>query len=76
MEEIIEQINAALDKIRPFIQKDGGDVELVEYRDGVVVIRMHGACQGCALLDDTVSNGIEAILKEEVPGVTKVEVAL
>ncbi len=74
MEEIIKQINETLDKIRPFIQKDGGDIELVDYKDGVVTIRMHGACQDCLFLDDTISNGVEMLLQEEVPGVVKVEV--
>jgi len=76
MEEIIKQIEATLDKIRPFIQKDGGDVQLVAFEDGIVKVRMIGACAGCALIDETLNNGIEAILKEEVPGVTGVQLVL
>lgn len=74
MEEIINQINETLDKIRPFLQKDGGDLEFVAFEDGIVKIRMHGACQGCMLIDETISNGVEQLLCEEVPGVVKVEV--
>ncbi len=74
MNSIVEQIKNTLDKIRPFIQKDGGDIEFVEFVDGIVKIRMHGACADCALQDNTISNGIEMILVEEVPGVISVEV--
>lgn len=74
MEEIITQILETLDKIRPFINKDGGDIEFVEFNEGIVKIRMHGACADCAFVDDTISNGVELILQEEVPGVIGVEV--
>lgn len=75
-EEIIKQILATLDKIRPFINKDGGDIEFVAFEEGIVKIRMHGACADCMFIDDTVSNGIEMILQEEVPGVLGVQVVL
>lgn len=74
MKSIEQQIIATLDKIRPFLQKDGGDVEFVSFKDGIVYLKMKGACVGCALLDDTISMGVEMILTEEVPGVIKVEV--
>ena len=75
MLKIIEQqILATLEKIRPFLQRDGGDVEFVSYSEGIVYVRMKGACVGCAMVDETVSMGIEMILIEEVPGVVKVEV--
>jgi Fe-S cluster biogenesis protein NfuA len=65
---------ATLEKISPFLQRDGGDVDFVSYKDGVVYVRMKGACVGCSMLDETLSTGIEMILMEEVPGVVKVEV--
>ena len=74
MEEIEKQIIEVLDKIKPFLQKDGGDLEYIGFNDGIVKIKMHGACAGCAFIDDTISNGVEMLLQEEVPGVVKVEV--
>ena len=75
MEETISLIQKTLDKIRPFIQRDGGDVEFVDFIDGIVYINMAGACQDCMLIDSTLSDGIEIILMEEVPGVLGVILA-
>lgn len=72
--EQLKLIDETLDKIRPFIQRDGGDVTLVGFKDGIVYIKMLGACQGCTLIDSTVSDGIQIILMEEVPGVLGVQV--
>ena len=74
MNNIEEQIKSALDKIRPFIQRDGGDVEFLTYESGVVYIKMLGACANCVAQDETVSSGIEMILVDEVPGVVSVKV--
>ncbi len=74
MNSIEEQIKATLDKIRPFIQRDGGDVQFLTYEDGVVYIKMLGACANCVAQDETVSSGIELILVDEVPGVVQVKV--
>ena len=64
---------AVLDLIRPSLLADGGDVELISIDDeGVVTVRLTGACQGCPLSELTLANGIERILKERVEGVTKV----
>jgi Fe-S cluster biogenesis protein NfuA len=69
-----EKVTEALDKIRPFLQADGGDVELVEVEDnGVVKVRLQGACHGCPHAQMTIKNGIERSLKEEIPEVTAVE---
>lgn len=65
-------ITATLDKIRHFLQKDGGDVEFVCFKDGIVYVRMHGACQDCAYADADIKGLVEIILQEEVPGVTEV----
>ena len=68
-----QEIKKVLEKIRPYIQRDGGDVEFVKVEDGVVTVRMLGACSGCMALDDTLKMGIEATLMEEVPGVKEVQ---
>lgn len=69
---IEEQIEMTLDKIRPFIQRDGGDVVFDSFIDGIIYVQMVGACEGCSLIDSTLSDGIAMILKEEVPGVIDV----
>lgn len=69
-EHMIQEI---LTKIRPYIQRDGGDVEYLGYEDGIVMIRLTGACVGCGLADSTIHDVIEQILVEEVPGVIAVE---
>ena len=69
-----EKIEQALAKIRPALQADGGDVELVDVgTDGVVKVRLQGACGGCPMSQLTLKMGIERILKKEVPEVTSVE---
>lgn len=68
-----EEIQKAIDKIKPMLQADGGDVELVDYEDGVVKVRLRGACAGCPMSQMTVKNGIERMLKQEVPEVKSVE---
>ena len=67
-----EQVEAALAKIRPALQADGGDVELVEINDGTVKVRLKGACAGCPMSTITMQSGIERILKEQVPEVKQV----
>jgi Fe-S cluster biogenesis protein NfuA len=69
---IEEQIEETLEKIRPFIIRDGGNVEFDSFIDGIIYIRMEGACSSCGLLDSTLSGGIEVILMEEIPGVVAV----
>ena len=71
MEQLEKQIQIVLDKIRPFLQREGGDVEYVGFLDGVVYVNMVGACQGCVNADADISQGIETILIEEVPGVIR-----
>ncbi|MCF8070112.1 MAG: NifU family protein [Desulfobacterales bacterium] len=68
-----EKVKAALDKVRPMLQADGGDVELVSIEDGVVNVRLQGACAGCPMSQMTLKNGIEKMLKKEVPEVKSVE---
>jgi Fe-S cluster biogenesis protein NfuA len=69
-----ERVQAALDKIRPALQADGGDVELVEVTaDGVVKVALQGACRGCPMSQLTLANGVERVLKDEIPEVVRVE---
>jgi Fe-S cluster biogenesis protein NfuA len=69
-----EQVQAALDIVRPQLQADGGDAELVDVTDdGIVTLRLTGACGGCPMSQMTLKMGIERILKEKVPTVQRVE---
>lgn len=68
-ENIIEIIN----KIRPFLLNDGGDIEFVKYENNIVYVKMMGACSNCYMLNVTLKEGIEAAIKEEIPEVIKVE---
>ncbi len=68
-----EQVQAVLDKIRPALQADGGDVELVGVEDGVVKVKLTGACRGCPMSQITLANGVERVLKQELPDVERVE---
>lgn len=68
-----EKVKAILDDVRPALQADGGDVELVEVDDeGVVKVRLQGACSGCPMASMTLKNGIERTLKEAIPEVKEV----
>lgn len=74
LEEVIFRVKTILEKVRPYIQRDGGDIEYVNYLDGIVYVKMFGACVGCSAIDSTIKDGLEALLLEEVPGVIGVEV--
>jgi len=68
-----DNVQSALDKMRPTLQQDGGDVVLVDVsEDGVVSVQLTGACKGCPMSLATIKNGIEKFLKTEVPGVKEV----
>mgnify|MGYP000062057863 FL=1 len=73
MENIEEQIKNVIHKLRPYLQRDGGDIEYVDFKDGIVYVRMLGACAGCTMIDETLKDGVEQILMEEVPGVLEVQ---
>ena len=72
-EEIIIEIKEVLDLIRPYINRDGGDIEFVKFEDGIVYVKMKGAWVEYAGLDDTLSELVEDTLLERVPGVIGVE---
>jgi Fe-S cluster biogenesis protein NfuA len=67
-----DKVKAVLDKVRPALQRDGGDVQLIEVSDGTVKLKLTGACAGCPMSTMTLKNGIERILKQEVPEVKQV----
>ncbi len=67
-----EQVEKALEKIRPMLQRDGGNVELVDVQGSVVKVRLTGACHGCPMSQMTLKAGVERIVKQEVPEVSEV----
>ncbi|MBC7363506.1 MAG: NifU family protein [Candidatus Aminicenantes bacterium] len=67
-----EKVEEVLNKIRPALQADGGDVELVDVVDGVVSVRLKGACGGCPMSQMTLKMGIERMLKKEIPEIKSV----
>ncbi len=72
-----EKVQAVLDRIRPSLQADGGDVEFVSMdENNVVYVRLVGACAGCPMSQMTLKNGIERLLKQEIPEITSVEPAV
>ena len=74
MENKNEQIKQVIEKIRPFLQNDGGDIEFVNFENGIVYVKIFGACVDCINLDSTISEGVEMILMDEVEGIIGVEV--
>jgi Fe-S cluster biogenesis protein NfuA len=73
VENLKTAIELALAKIRPLLQRDGGDIELVEVTDGVAKVRLTGACKGCPMSQMTLKQGVERVLLKEVPGLKAVE---
>jgi Fe-S cluster biogenesis protein NfuA len=69
MEQTKELVIKLIDKVRPYLQRDGGDIEVISVEDGIVYVKMLGACDGCMSLDVTLRQGIETLLLENVPGV-------
>ena len=73
-DKTIKLIKQTFKKLRPYLNADGGDLDFVKFEDGIVYVRLLGACIGCSSSDDTITNSVEALLLEEVPGVIGVEV--
>ncbi|MCS7280062.1 MAG: NifU family protein [Desulfobacterota bacterium] len=67
-----ERIEKAIEKIKPFLQRDGGDIEFVDYEDGIVKVRLKGACGACPMSLMTLKMGVEKAIKDEVPEVKEV----
>jgi Fe-S cluster biogenesis protein NfuA len=72
-EEIIKEVKKVIKKLRPYLNQDGGDLDYVDFKDGIVYIKLLGACVGCSSSDDTIKNAIETMMLEDVPGVIGVE---
>ena len=73
-DKTIKLIKQTIKKLRPYLNADGGDLDFVKFDDGIVYVKLLGACIGCSSSDDTITNSVEALLLEEVPGVIGVEV--
>ena len=71
-EEVVNKIKEVIDRIRPYLQNDGGDVKFKRYENGVVYVSMVGACSNCSIANVTLEDGIEAALINEIPEVIKV----
>ena len=67
-----EKVEAALEQVRPTLKADGGDVELIDVKDGVVTLKLTGACGGCPMATMTLKGGIERVVKEQVPEVKEI----
>ena len=67
-----EKVEAVLNKIRPSLQADSGDIQLVSVKDGIVSVKLQGHCAGCPMSQMTIKNGVERILKQQVPEVKEV----
>lgn len=72
MNEIEKKIIEIIDTLRPYMINDGGDIEFVKFEDGVVYVKMMGACANCAMMDITLTEGLEYTLREEIPEIKKV----
>lgn len=72
MTEQEQLVHELIDKVRPYLHRDGGDIEIISIEDGIVYVKMLGACDGCGLIDVTLRQGIEAMLLENVPGIIAV----
>lgn len=70
---IKDEIANSLEEIRPFLQKDGGDVEFVDYEDGILKVRLMGSCRGCPYSQMTLANGIKRALQQKFPQLKEVE---
>jgi len=73
VETVKGKVEKALQELRPQLQADGGDVELVGVKDGIVKVKMKGACAGCPMSTMTLQMGIENFLKKKIPGIVRVE---
>lgn len=71
--QVYKKVKKALDKVRPHLQADGGDVELVEVEGNVVKVRLRGMCFGCPMAQITLTQGIQKAIKEKVPQIERVE---
>lgn len=71
--DIVLRIKAIIDKVRPFLISDGGNLEFVKYEDNIVYVKLTGSCQDCPMLDVTLKDGIEELIINEIPEVKEVK---
>ncbi len=71
-EETVNKVTYALEKIRPFLNKDGGDIELIEVKEDVVYVKLHGNCNGCPMSFSTMKLGVENTIKQHAPEIREV----
>ena len=74
--DVETKIIEIIDRIRPYLENDGGNLEYIKFEEGIVYVKLLGACAGCSMIDITLKDGIEAMLMDEIPevlGVTRVE---
>ena len=71
-DKIIEKINKVLDELRPYIQQDGGDIELIDYKDGIAYVNFEGSCKDCPMKEFTLNDGIKETLINEIEEVIDV----
>lgn len=71
--DLRQRVEAALEKVRPSLQRDGGDIELLDVSEGVAKVKLQGACAGCPMSQMTLTWGVEQALKKEVPEILRVE---
>lgn len=71
--EIESKIKEEIDKIKPFLYNDGGDIEFVKFENGIVYIKLSGACAGCSMIDYTLNDVVQEILVNEIPEVKSVQ---
>jgi len=69
---ITDKIKDVINKLRPYMQSDGGDIEFIKFEDGIVYVRFSGACANCHLIDVTLKDGVELALTTEIPEVLEV----
>jgi len=72
-EDIVVKINAVIDKLRPFLIQDGGNLEFVKFENNIVYVRLTGACSECSMMDITLKDGIEQLIMNEIPEVVEVK---
>ena len=67
--DVEKRINEEIDKLKPYLQNDGGNIEFIKFEDGIVYVKLTGACAGCSMIDVTLKEGIEAAIMSEVKNV-------
>lgn len=72
-DEIVNKILVLIEKLKPFLIRDGGNLEFVKYEDNIVYVRLMGACKDCEMMDVTLKEGIEEIIINEIPEVKEVK---